>query len=203
MSLLVCTNASLGNLPDGGTQGGYIIFLANEKGKVTPIDPARIEPGQIITYNHMDTRTKISAKVLSKAGKATGRNKNWYNIQCLKPEDYEGEKMSLDLTKVSGLELSTTEPTPTTNSDETLMIMDKFLLKMQRKKNLKAGKTIMCTLKEDNGQSCFHQMGLYTQTKDEVKTKARLVVRGVEEIGKDDNPKDSLKTISSIFAQKN
>ena len=42
----------------------------------------------------MDTGTKISAKVLSKAEKATGRNKNWYNIQCLKPEDYEGEKMS-------------------------------------------------------------------------------------------------------------
>ena len=87
LSLLVYTNASLGNLPDGGTQGGYIIFLANEKGKVIPIDPARIELGQIITYNHMDTGTKISAKVLSKAEKATGRNKNWYNIQCLKPEE--------------------------------------------------------------------------------------------------------------------
>ena len=30
-------DASFGNLPDGGTQGGYIIFLANEKGKVIPI----------------------------------------------------------------------------------------------------------------------------------------------------------------------
>ena len=30
-------DASIGNLPDGGTQGGYIIFLANEKGKVIPI----------------------------------------------------------------------------------------------------------------------------------------------------------------------
>ena len=37
LSLLVYTNASLGNLPDGGTQGGYIIFLANEKGKAIPI----------------------------------------------------------------------------------------------------------------------------------------------------------------------
>ena len=52
----------------------------------------------------------------------------------------------------------------------------------------------VCTLKE---------------TKDEVNTKARLVVRGVEEIGKDDNPKDSPKCaneslkILSIFAQKN
>ena len=87
LSLLVCINVSLGNLPDGGTQGGYIIFLANEKGKVIPIDPARIELGQIITYNHIDNGTKISAKVLSKAEKATGRNKNWYNIQCLKPEE--------------------------------------------------------------------------------------------------------------------
>ena len=47
-------------------------------------------------------------------------------------------------------------------------------------------------------------------TKDEVKTKDRLVVRGFEEIGKDDIPKDSrtcanesLKTIFSISAQKN
>ena len=89
------------------------------QGKLIPIDLARIQPGQIITYNHMDTGTKISAKVLSKAGKATGRNKNWYNIQCLKPEEYEGERISVDYTKVSGLELSTTEPTPNTNSDET------------------------------------------------------------------------------------
>ena len=62
----------------------------------TRTDQARIEPGQIITYNHMDTGTTISAKVLSKAEKATGRNKNWYNIQCLKPQEYEGERMSVD-----------------------------------------------------------------------------------------------------------
>ena len=37
LSLLVYTDVSLGNLPDGGTQGGYIIFLANEKGKAIPI----------------------------------------------------------------------------------------------------------------------------------------------------------------------
>ena len=64
----------------------------------------------------------------------------------------------------------------------------------------------MCTLKEDNGQSCVSTRWVCTlkETKDEVKTKARLVVKGVEEIGKDDIPKDSLfKTISSIFAQKN
>ena len=35
--LLVYTDVSLENLHDGGTQGGYIIFLANEKGKLIPI----------------------------------------------------------------------------------------------------------------------------------------------------------------------
>ena len=116
----------------------------------------------------------------------------------------------MDLTKVSGLELSTTEPTPTTNSDETLMIMDEISFENAKKEELESWKNNhVYTEIEDNGQSCFHQMGLYTQTKDEVNTKARLVVRGVEEIGKDDNPKDSPKCaneslkILSIFAQKN
>ena len=81
--------------------------------------------------------------------------------------------MSVDLTKVSGLELSTTEPTLTTNSDETLMIMDEVSFENAKKENLKAGKTIMCTLKEDNGQSCVSSRWVCTlkETKDEVKTK--------------------------------
>ena len=185
----------------------------NDTEMATRIDPARIEPGQIITYNHMDTRTKISAKVMSKAGKATGRNKNWYNIQCLKPEEYEGERMSVDLTKVSGLALSTTEPTPTTNSDETLMIMDEVSFENAKKEELESWKkNHVYTEIEDNGQRCVSTRWVCTlkETKDEVKAKARLVVRGFEEIGKDDIPKDSptcanesLKTILSIFAQKN
>ena len=115
-------------------------------------------------------------------------------------------KKCLDLTKVSRLELSTTEPTPTTNSDETLMIMDEVSFENAKKEELESWKNNhVYTEIEDNGQSCVSTRWVCTlkETKDEVKTKARLVVRGVEGIGKDDNPKDSLKTISSIFAQKN
>ena len=112
----------------------------------------------------MDIGTKISAKVLSKAGKATGRNKNWYNIQCLKPEEYKGERMSVDLIKVSGLELSTTEPTLTTNSDETLIIMDEVSFENGKTEELESWKeNHVYTEIEDNGQRCLHQMGLYTQ----------------------------------------
>ena len=118
----------------------------------------------------------------------------------------------MDLTKVSGLELSTTEPTPTTNSDETLMIMDEISFENAKKEELESWKNNhVYTEIEDNGQSCVSTRWVCTlkETKDEVKTKARLVVRGVEEIGKDDIPKDSPKCaneslkILSIFAQKN
>ena len=44
---------------------------------------------------------------------------------------------------------------------------------------------------EDNGQHCVSTrwVCILKETKDEVKTKDRLVVRGFEEIGKDDIPK--------------
>ena len=37
LSLLIYSDASLGNLVDGGTQGGYVILLVGEDGKFSPI----------------------------------------------------------------------------------------------------------------------------------------------------------------------
>lgn len=37
LSLVVFSDASLGNLPDGGSQGGYLILLVGEQGKFSPI----------------------------------------------------------------------------------------------------------------------------------------------------------------------
>ena len=94
---------------------------------------------------------------------------------------------------MSGLELSTTEPTPTTNLDETLMIMDQVSFENAKKEEFESWKkNHVYTEIEDNGQSCVSTRWVCTlqETKDEVKTKARLV-RGFEEIGKDDIPKDS------------
>ena len=39
----------------------------------------QIKSGQSISYTHMETGNKISAKVVSRAGKATGRNWSWFN----------------------------------------------------------------------------------------------------------------------------
>ena len=178
----------------------------------TRVDLARIGPGQVIEYNHVDTGTKISAKVLSKAGKATGRNKNWYNIQCLEPEEYEGERMSVDLTKVNGLVLSNTEPATNANSDETVLITNEVSFENAKKEELESWKkNHVYTEIEDSGQKCISTRWICTlkETKDGVKTKAKLVARGFEEIGKEDMQKDSptctnesLKVILSVFAQR-
>ena len=62
-------------------------------------------------------------------------------------------KKCVDLTKVSGLELSTTEPTPTTNSDETLMIMDQVSFENAKKELESWKENHVYTEIEDNGQS--------------------------------------------------
>ena len=84
-------------------------------------------------------------------------------------------KKCLDFTKVSGLELSTTEPTPITNSDETLMIMDDVSFENAKKEELESWKNNhVYTERGQWTKLCFHQMGLYTQTKDEVKQRLDL-----------------------------
>ena len=35
--LMIYNDASLGNLPDGGTQGGHVIFLVGEDGRISPL----------------------------------------------------------------------------------------------------------------------------------------------------------------------
>ena len=77
----------------------------------------------------------------------------------------------MDLTKVSGLVLSTTEPTATTNSDETLMIMDEVSFENAKKEELESWKKNHANTEiEDNRQSCVPTRWVCTfkETKDEV-----------------------------------
>ena len=71
---------------------------------------------------------------------------------------------------MSGLELSTTEPTPTTNSDETLMIMDEVSFENAKTEELESWKkNHVYTEIEDNGQRCFHHDGSVHSKKQRMK----------------------------------
>ena len=61
--------------------------------------------GQIISYLDKDTGVSHTAKVMGRAGKATGKNKNWFNLQYSEPVDIAGTMGSADLTQVEDLQV--------------------------------------------------------------------------------------------------
>ncbi|XP_067658382.1 uncharacterized protein [Haliotis asinina] len=82
-------------------QEGVVVF-ARHGGALN-----RLEQGQKwsnISYEHMDSGEIIKAKVLNRAGKATGKNKSWYNIE-LQGEDMQGVRQSIDLSQTKSLQI--------------------------------------------------------------------------------------------------
>ncbi|MCG7877702.1 MAG: hypothetical protein N0C90_15395, partial [Candidatus Thiodiazotropha endolucinida] len=55
-----------------------------------------LNPNDSIQYKMQNTDVWIKAKILGRAGKATGKNKYWYNIQ----EDASQEKKSINLEQI-------------------------------------------------------------------------------------------------------
>ena len=68
-----------------------------------PNDKIHIKPSHTISYTHKKNQQQIQAKVISRTGKANGKNKNWYNIKIMEPADLAGEELSVDLGQISNL----------------------------------------------------------------------------------------------------
>lgn len=47
--------------------------------------------------------------MIGRAGKATGNNRNWYNLSYLEPDSVRGAEISVDLSKVQDLEICESE----------------------------------------------------------------------------------------------
>ena len=68
-----------------------------------PIDSNKIRPGQCVTFQKESQSDEVTARVISRAGKAntcTGKYKHWYNLEYLNGEREPG---SVDLSKVHKL----------------------------------------------------------------------------------------------------
>ncbi|ESO90517.1 hypothetical protein LOTGIDRAFT_164106 [Lottia gigantea] len=70
----------------------------NEDHEIIAIDDKavlmKVKPGQNITFKN-DEKDKISAKVINRAGKASGKYCHWYNI-----ENEDGNRQSIDLSQL-------------------------------------------------------------------------------------------------------
>jgi transposase InsO family protein len=62
----------------------------------------KIKPGQCIAFRNDSLADKVTARVISRAGKATGKHKHWYNLEYLNSEK---DAEPRDLSAVDDLEI--------------------------------------------------------------------------------------------------
>ena len=169
-----------------------------------------IKPGQLVAYRRDDKPDIVVAKVLSRAGKVHGKNKDWWNLEYMLPEDVEGIKQSVDLSKVK--ELQENYQDDQDGNQEVMMSEDVALASMDRAKQLELESwrvNDVFTEVENRGQRAISTRWVCTlkETVDGLKPKARLVARGFEDVEQQNVQKDSptcgkeaLRMILAVFA---
>lgn len=168
--------------------------------------------GQTIRYINVDSGEQCIAKVTGRAGKETGNNKNWFNLQYLEPDTLKGAEISVYLSKVEELENVTpeVEPNPAPD-DDSVMIFEDVSFKDAKLKELISWKNNnVYDEHKDTGQKCNSTRWICSlkDTSEGTIHKARLVARGFEEINRDipkDSPTcgtDSLRLVLAILAQR-
>lgn len=55
-----------------------------------------LKKGQVVKYQDIQNREDCVAKVIGRAGKATGNNRNWYNLSYLEPDSVRGAEISVN-----------------------------------------------------------------------------------------------------------
>ena len=166
-----------------------------EQGK--PLIPTK---GSKIRFKMKDSDIIEEAKVLGKAGKATGKNKYWINI-----EQTDGKMKSVNLEQLENLEISEEVVLLSLKENyEDIEVKQAMALEMENWKHHDVYKEV-----EDEGQPGVSCRWVITEKYKEGERyiKARLVARGFEEVEMEkirkDSPtcgKDSLRLCLTIMA---
>ena len=165
----------------------------------------KLKSGQNIRFQEEET-TK-TAVVLGRAGKGTGKYKNWFNLG-IKKASGEYEEKAVDISKLSDLEI-VQDNKQTLHDDEVYVVSgDEFLeAKVLELDSWKENGVYTEVI--DEGQQCISTRWVCSwKDKDGKKIpKARLVIRGFEEQDKDlekASPtcsSEGLKMVLAIMAQ--
>ncbi len=173
----------------------------NPKAAPGTCEPVMPSKGSKIRYKLRDSEDVKEAKVLGKAGKATGKNKFWINI-----EDENGQLKSLNVEQLSDMQIVEDLVLLSCNESD-VEVKQAMALEIENWKNHN-----VFTEVEDEGQTAVSSRWVITEKyKEGVKcVKARLVARGFEEadIGeiRKDSPtcgKESLRLCLTLFASMN
>jgi len=165
--------------------------------------------GKIVKFQSNENHEQVTAKVVSRAGKATGLNRDWYNLEYVLPENLKGEKLSVDLSKVKDMEIQ--EVNISSEIQESVFMIQEQQFEQAKQKELLNWKNNKVYSKiSGGGYKTISTRWVCTlkETPDGLVPKARLVVRGFEEPEKEQLEKDSptcsmesLKLILAIMVQ--
>lgn len=70
-----------------------------------------------MTFRSSESGASHTAKVLGRAGKATGKYKNWYNLELLEPAEVAGSSEAADLSQLEDLQVQVQAPGTDTCED--------------------------------------------------------------------------------------
>ena len=67
--------------------------LTQNTGPVVSLTGVELRTGQTVTFVSRDDGIQHTVRVLGRAGNATGKHNNWYNLQHLEPDGSEGQEV--------------------------------------------------------------------------------------------------------------
>ena len=138
-------------------------------------------------YTDRESGNIYTGKIINRAGKVTGKNKTWFNLEFMEPDTVAGSKVSVDLSHMDNLQVLNTPSNFTEHVDERnydVMIVknvsfeDAKIAELDHVDSWK--KNEVYERVEDNGQKCISSKWICTlkETKKGIIPKARLVARG-------------------------
>ncbi|KAG7514300.1 hypothetical protein JOB18_030248, partial [Solea senegalensis] len=166
----------------------------------------RLKTGQMVKYKDNESGQAHTGKILSRAGKGTGKYK--YS----EPEIIAGTTGSVDLGQMENLQVFPSEHAKlcTEYTDDILIVNDEAFIPAKHSELSTWRQNDVFEEVKDEGQKCISTRWVCTikDTPLGIVPKARLVARGFEEINTQDLPKDSptcasesLKMIMAVICQ--
>lgn len=165
----------------------------------------KLKTGQTITFNKQNSDGLHRAKVLGRAGKASGKYKNWFNLQHIKHDGSDGQKESVDMSGVDNLHIESTD-----READVLITKDISFDAAKQAEIFNWYKNNVFEEVEDAGQKCVSTRWVCSlkETQNGIVPKARLVARGFEELNihelQKDSPtcaSDSLRLLLAVICQ--
>lgn len=151
--------------------------------------------GQILTYKDRESGVIHTAKIVGRAGKATGKYKNWYNLQLIEPANVAGNAISADISKLENPQTEQlTTNTSTATISEDIMVTQDISFNLAKQREIKSWiENDVFEEVQDEGQKCISTRWVCTlkETLAGLAPKARLVARGFEELDVSELQKDS------------